>query len=877
MSFTNQELINMVAKAVQAGVLDAAGAAAWYEAVREFSFVLAANKIWVQSDTLKAHPAPDVTTARGLAAGDLSGVVEDRSQFVSAVRLTPLTAKGTYEARATYDSFSSELLDNWISPQFVPQLNGLPSFGYAIRLFDGDPNVSVNEITTTDGATGTGLTKSVAWVFNYANGRLLLSDDYSVTDPWIVGFRYIGTIAGSGGAAEGDFVEEWTYVSRAFYNPTPLSSSTVEVLDITYLDVDVGMPVCLFVGTATEFGDTSNQLSGYALLAGVLQWHLDARGRLHLSVIDAGGGTFFVAIYKDEARTELLARSDDYTGTGSVDVTDVSGSGVSGQLTVDAVGPATTSIFLEYFRWYIVEATASTVLTLAGTSLSVTSSWIKDMWVGRGEAIIQKELFVPGEFANGGSTTLLDDNANGAFMWMKPFARLVKAAARAKVLVNTPTVKLHLDGTAAMLSGLQLTAAKTWVESIADIDPANCALNKGTEVEVESSNEGAGDNHLSVQLVAALEGRSLGIEIPTDWLAAPEMDLDSRYGYTFAPSALQDGDMEHPDASKWPLLVYVTPTKVAGQRPGGSGALILHLTVSVGFTNGWVAQSVHVHVVPGFRRYRVTGWARGDGVSTYPVVSWGSIPARWNGTTSNSWQYFDVTYDAQHPYLFLEGFGSPAGGGYVEFDDVTHETYQLSAWADQSKSNHAVQAVGLRQPTLVPNAMNGLPVVRFDGLYTYMTISQFATFFTEAEIFAVAKITLDPPVDALRTGWWHMGQSATVSAEFPGTDGVIRDGFGSTTVKGTVNPAQSLTSPFIYNVSSALGRWTNRLNGNQLWTTDSNIVGWHSTTIMLGTTWAAPVRYMEGVFSRILVYNRVLTNEQRANKLAELKTLYGIP
>jgi len=124
------------------------------------------------------------------------------SQVTSAVRLTPLpSVNNTFVALQVYGDFTSPWLDNWLKPAFVPQPSGQPSFGYALRLFNGDPNAGGVEVLTTDGTTGTGQLKSVGWVFNYDNGMLLLAADFAalVPDPWVIGFRYIGETAGGGG------------------------------------------------------------------------------------------------------------------------------------------------------------------------------------------------------------------------------------------------------------------------------------------------------------------------------------------------------------------------------------------------------------------------------------------------------------------------------------------------------------------------------------------------------------------------------------------------------------------------------------------------------------------------------------------------------
>ena len=124
--------------------------------------------------------------------------------------LVPGTNFSTYATYTTPGDTTSAQLRNWLMPQLVPQGSGAPSNGYAIQLYNGDPNAGGVLVTTTEGQTGTGANKTVGWTFNYANGLLLISADFyaqtgivaAAFSPWIVGFRYIGKTAGDSGAPD---------------------------------------------------------------------------------------------------------------------------------------------------------------------------------------------------------------------------------------------------------------------------------------------------------------------------------------------------------------------------------------------------------------------------------------------------------------------------------------------------------------------------------------------------------------------------------------------------------------------------------------------------------------------------------------------------
>lgn len=198
--FSELERIRIAAKSLMAGVKDADATTEWYESATPNSFIIGGEKVWTSPDVdiLRDNPVSNASSARTLVSGTLAGIVADFSLPANAVRLTPIPGiKNTYAALNTPGDFTSGRLENWVLPQFVIQANGQPSFGYAVRLYNGDPNNGGHEILTTDGSSGTGINKSVAWIFDYAAGILMTSETSSLftDDPYINGFIYIGSTA----------------------------------------------------------------------------------------------------------------------------------------------------------------------------------------------------------------------------------------------------------------------------------------------------------------------------------------------------------------------------------------------------------------------------------------------------------------------------------------------------------------------------------------------------------------------------------------------------------------------------------------------------------------------------------------------------------
>lgn len=201
MSLTNQERINSYSQILQALVVGSPKQA-WYESQLFYESQIISDQVLNSEDVniLKSYPASNLTLARNNASL-IPNIISDLSQFSNAVRLTPVPGTNgmVYVALSTYGDFNSTRLKLWIQPQMIPQLSGIPSNGYAIRLFNGNPSSGGVEITTTQGTTGTGINKSVAWIPIASAGILILSEDFAstITNPYWCGFRYVGRTASS--------------------------------------------------------------------------------------------------------------------------------------------------------------------------------------------------------------------------------------------------------------------------------------------------------------------------------------------------------------------------------------------------------------------------------------------------------------------------------------------------------------------------------------------------------------------------------------------------------------------------------------------------------------------------------------------------------
>jgi hypothetical protein len=126
---------------------------------------------------------------------------------------------------------------------------------------------------------------------------------------------------------------------------------------------------------------------------------------------------------------------------------------------------------------------------------------------------------------------------------------------------------------------------------------------------------------------------------------------------------IQDGDMETSGTSYWPVAINATITKENTSPHGGTWNL------KVAYNGTIYPSAYNGNTVVTGKKYRITGWFRGDGTWT-PLVVHGTTGATIiSGTSSNTWQFFDTTTIAQSSNILFRSNATSAG--YAEFDDIS--------------------------------------------------------------------------------------------------------------------------------------------------------------------------------------------------------------
>ncbi len=198
------------------------------------------------------------------------------------------------------------------------------------------------------------------------------------------------------------------------------------------------------------------------------------------------------------------------------------------------------------------------------------------------------------------------------------------------------------------------------------------------------------------------------------------------------------------------------------------------------------------------------------------------------------------------------------------------ESDGVTRWLDQSGLNQdATQAIGPVRPRRVTNAVNGRPVVRFDGVDDYLEVPPFMGEATAGELFVIVKL----PGFAMRDdGLWTLGGADGTETEIPDSARHLTEDFGRDYRTDIGVPVTPLTGYVIYNVSAATGEWTVRLNSVTQFHSADNTVRFGGN----GSLGRALGKYLQGDIAEVIAYDRVLTAGERMVVASDLNGRYAV-
>jgi alpha-tubulin suppressor-like RCC1 family protein len=207
----------------------------------------------------------------------------------------------------------------------------------------------------------------------------------------------------------------------------------------------------------------------------------------------------------------------------------------------------------------------------------------------------------------------------------------------------------------------------------------------------------------------------------------------------------------------------------------------------------------------------------------------------------------------------------------------------VGSWHDYSgEGNDAFQngnsgngQTATYRPTVVPDSINGRPVVHFEADSTeYLNLPSIFSGGTSGEVLAVVRAgNLE---SSNQGGLWRMGTTyyyelypRIVSGVMTGLQG----DFGTATPGNNAEglPTQDITQFHVYEASCQTGLWESWIDGVPLYSSTTDTVGFPSAPL-LGENGNSS--YFTGDIAEIIVYNRVLTADERSTLLQYLAAKY---
>lgn len=173
----------------------------------------------------------------------------------------------------------------------------------------------------------------------------------------------------------------------------------------------------------------------------------------------------------------------------------------------------------------------------------------------------------------------------------------------------------------------------------------------------------------------------------------------------------------------------------------------------------------------------------------------------------------------------------------------------------------------------------GKPAVRFvsgAGGDWLSPASNFASAWTEGEMFVVTEVAADPPTDISRAGSHLDMGGGTFQSHHPWTSGDVFESFGNTSRPNAGNPSGSLADWHLYNARiTSAGALTVEINGAAQFSTSGLTVSFSRAPVLGRGSVASPRNY-DGSIALVVVFDRVLSGADRGAVESYVSTEYGI-
>lgn len=214
--------------------------------------------------------------------------------------------------------------------------------------------------------------------------------------------------------------------------------------------------------------------------------------------------------------------------------------------------------------------------------------------------------------------------------------------------------------------------------------------------------------------------------------------------------------------------------------------------------------------------------------------------------------------------------------GLVLHLDAAYYNEETGVWTDRSGSNNIVaQVESDYRPTKVGNGLNGLPVVRFDGSNQHLdldwNLNGSSAFNTDFTIFMVMKNKNMSGGTQVVMGNYNSDNEVSISISSQGDNPLVGR------ITSYLHSCDFTTAPGPYVLTYDYNSSTMRtfVDGGLTDTYDTNqSINWKDTAI--GRSGTGDPRYWSGDIAEIMIYDSVLSDEERAVVEQELLIKYEL-
>ena len=221
---------------------------------------------------------------------------------------------------------------------------------------------------------------------------------------------------------------------------------------------------------------------------------------------------------------------------------------------------------------------------------------------------------------------------------------------------------------------------------------------------------------------------------------------------------------------------------------------------------------------------------------------------------------------------------------------VTLDGSDVTEWADQSGNTNNASPVDA-PPVFNASDLNGKPTISLTSMDDYIervfSISINPLGVAGSTAFSVQYVedVCNAPDDngPIFGNFGGSEDSASLSqTHYPyGPDCFVYDAFGTRLRKNEITPPVTITNAWtLYSVKSTDDDWQSFVNGQLMYSdptnTYSSAVGGDDTTLYIGKQTANGTYQLKGKVAEVIVYNRVLTTQERQQVEAYLNSKYQI-